>query len=50
MSEQIRPWPKVGPAKRWGPVALVLVVCVGVGIVATTRKPTGQSATGSTGR
>ena len=47
MSEQIRPWPKVGPAKRWGPVALVLVVCVGVGIVATTRNPTGQTASGS---
>ncbi len=43
MSDQIRPWPKMSRAERWWPVALVVVACLGLGVVATARTPSGET-------
>jgi hypothetical protein len=43
MSDQTRPWPRLSVLQRWGPAALVIVVCAALGAVATTRSPSGTS-------
>ena len=40
MTDQIRPWPKVGRLRHWGPIGLVLIISVGLGVIATRRTPT----------
>lgn len=39
-----RPWPHVGPLRRYGPAVLVLLAVVGAGAVATTRVGTSTTA------
>jgi Periplasmic binding protein len=36
-TEPARPWPRVSPLRRYGPLALVLLAVIGAGIVATVR-------------
>ena len=36
-SPEARPWPAISPARRFGPLALVLVLLVGAGVVATAK-------------
>lgn len=43
MTDAARPWPKVSPLNRWGPIVLVLAVLVGAGTVATVKA--GRNAT-----
>lgn len=38
MSEQTRPWPTLSVWQRWGPVSLVAVLLLGVGVVASTHR------------
>ena len=45
--EGTRPWPAMSPVRRYGPIALVLALLVGVGVVATVN---GQDGTVTTER
>ncbi len=40
-----RPWPRVGPVRRLGPVLLIVAAVVAAGVVATTRSNVSGSAT-----
>ncbi|MBS1847526.1 MAG: ABC transporter substrate-binding protein [Actinobacteria bacterium] len=44
MSDEQRPWPKMNPLRRWGPAALVLVLFVALGVVASKRSTTRTTA------
>lgn len=52
---EVRPWPAMGPVRRFGPVALVVVALVAAGTVATLRSappaggPVGGSPPGASG-
>lgn len=48
MSEPTRPWPKMNPAQRWGPAVLVVALLIAVGVVASTRSPSGTASAPST--
>ena len=43
MSDEQRPWPTLNPLRRWGPIALVLVVFVALAVVATPPSPSGTT-------
>lgn len=45
MSDDKRPWPKMSPLQRWGPMVLVLATIVALAAVATNRTPTSTTAT-----
>ncbi len=45
-----RPWPRVGRLRRYGPVALVLVLLVGAGVIATVEGRSGARTSSSTAR
>ena len=44
----IRPWPRVGPLRRYGPVVLIVAAVAGAGTLATVRAAgTGARAAGT---
>ena len=44
-----RPWPKLSPAQRFGPLLAVVVLLVGAGVVATVRGGDGAGGSGTGG-
>ena len=45
MTDPIRPWPHVNRTRKWGPLLVVILVCVGLGVVATRRTSTTTAVT-----
>ncbi len=49
MSTATRPWPSLSPWRRWGPIAVVVALLVGVGAFASTHTTT-KTATSAAGQ